>query len=104
MEYAHLAFSQGRCRKDGVAEVILCHHLRAGEREEDAALLDFLKGLLVQTGVALQRIVQRSAMLGKGRWVEDDQVVVAACTLQEFKGIFAKALWRESPGKFSSTF
>ena len=31
-------------------------------------------------------------MFGKGRWVQHDEVVVAACFFQEFEGVFGESL------------
>lgn len=75
MEDAHLTMGLGGSGEDGVAEMFLRHHLRAGEGEENAAGGNLFKGLRVESGVALQRIVQGSAMLGKGGRVENDKVV-----------------------------
>ena len=49
----------------GVAEMILRHYLRAGEREQDAAAFYLLEGLLVEPCIAFQRVVKCAAMLGK---------------------------------------
>ena len=75
MEDAHLTMGLGGSGEDGVAEMLLRHHLRAGEGEEDAARGYLLKGFRVQARVAFQSVVQGSAMLGKGGRVEDDKVV-----------------------------
>ena len=89
---AYLTPGKGGSRKDGIAEMVFGHNLRARERKEDATLVYLLKCLLVQTGIALQRIVQGSAMLGKGRRVEDDKVVMMLLVdaLQELKCVFAE--------------
>ena len=75
MKDAHLAPGLSGGSKDRIAEVLFSNHLRAREGEEDAPRLNLLKGTRIETGIALQRIVQCPAMLGKGRWVEDDEVV-----------------------------
>ena len=72
---AHLALGQGCCREDGITEMVLGDHLRAGECKEDAATLNLLEGLLVESGIALQGIVQGTAVLGKGWRVEDDEII-----------------------------
>ena len=75
MEDAHLTMGLGGGGEDGVAEMLLRDHLRAGEGEEDAARGNLLKGLRVQAGITLQRVVQGTSMLGKGGRVKDDEVV-----------------------------
>ena len=75
MQDAHLTTCQGRSRKDSIAEMVFRNHLRARERKEDATLFNLLERLLVQSGVALQGIMQRTTMLGKGRRVENDEVI-----------------------------
>ena len=89
---AHAASALGRCREDGVAEVHLVDHLRAGEGEEDAARLDFLEGLGVELGVAAQGIAQGILVLGKGRRVEDNEVVLVAHTVEVLESIFGIGL------------
>ena len=43
--------------KDGIAEIILCHHLRTTECEEYSARLDALESLDIKACIALQSIV-----------------------------------------------
>lgn len=79
MQDAHLALGQGSSREDGVAEMVLGNHLRTGERKEDATTLYLLKGLLVESRIPLQGIVQGTPVLGKGRRIKDDEVVTLNC-------------------------
>ena len=72
---AYLAACLGGSSEDGIAEMVLRDYLRTGEREQNASLSDSLESLVVQTCIALQRIVQCPAVLGKSRWVKDNQVV-----------------------------
>ncbi len=89
---AHVAVSQSRRREYRIAEVVLGHHLRAGECEQYATRLNLLECLHVKTGISLQRIVQCTTVLGERRRVEDNQVVVATGTLQILERILAISL------------
>ena len=84
---AHAASALCSGGKHGVTEVLLVHHLRAGEGEEDAARTYLFEGLGIEFGVTAKGIAQGIAMLGKGRRVEDNQVVLVV-----------------SPGKLRDTF
>ena len=92
MEDAHIAMGKGGCREDRIAEIILGDHLRAGKREENATGSYFLESLHVKASVTLEGIVKRTAVLGKGGRVEDDEIVVATCLVEIFKGILAERL------------
>ena len=95
MQYAHLPASQCCRREYGVAEVVLCHYLRTRERKEYSAWGNNLHCLLVQAGIALQRIVQRPPVLGKGRRVEHNEVVrnvISRHIIHIFESILAKSL------------
>ena len=72
---AHRAASLSSSREYSIAEVVFCYHLRAGEGEQDSAWSNLLECFCIEAGIAFQCVVQSSAMLGKGRWVEDDEVV-----------------------------
>ena len=75
MQDTHLTLCKGCCRKYRIAEMVLRDHLRTREREENATLLNLLESLLIQAGVALQRIMQGTTMLGEGRWIENNEVI-----------------------------
>ncbi len=75
VEDAHATACLSCSGEDGSAELVLSDHLRAGEGEEDAAGGYLLKRLGIEPGIALQRIVEGTAVLGKGRRVEDNQIV-----------------------------
>ena len=92
MQDTHLTTCLGSSRKDGIAEMILGNHLRTTESKEDATRLDNLEGLVVQTGIALQRIMQRPTVLGKGRRIEDYQVVLVVGALQILESILTEGL------------
>ena len=67
-----------RCRgEDCQAEHLFVYRLRAGESEEDTAVAYLLYRLRVDTLVAAQGVSDGIAVLGKGRWVKDDEVVGA---------------------------
>ena len=92
VENAHLTPCPGGSGEDGIAEMILGNHLRATERKEDAALLNLLESLVVQAGIALEGIVERTTMLGEGGRIEDDEVVLVASLFEILKGILTKGL------------
>ena len=93
MEDAHLAASLSSSSKDGIAEMVLGNNLRTTEGEEDAAGLNNLERLLVETRVAFQRIVEGTTVLGKGRRVEDNEVVLLTVgRFEELECILAESL------------
>ena len=92
MQDAHLALGLCSSCEHGIAEMILRDHLRAREGEQDAAFLNLFESLLVESGISLQRIMQGTTVLGKGWWVEDDEVVTLPLCIQEFEGILAESL------------
>ena len=89
---AHLSASLGCCRKDGIAEIVLRHHLRAAECKQDATLLDALQSLHVQAGISLQGIMQGCTVLGKGWWVQDDEVILLVVVIEILECILADCL------------
>ena len=92
MEDAHTASCLGSSREDGITEMLLRDHLATAEREEDAAALDALEPLEIQARITLQGVVKSAAMLGKGRRVEHDEVVLILVGIEEFEGIVAESL------------
>ena len=92
MQDANLSSSLGCCGKHSVAEIILGYHLRAAEGEEDSTLLDSLQTLHIQTSISLQRIAQRRTVLGKGRRIEDDEIILLVVLIQILEGILAECL------------
>ena len=89
---AHAASALCSGGKHGVTEVLLVHHLRTGEGKEDAARTYLFEGLGIEFGVTAKGIAQGIAVLGKGRRVEDNQVVLVAHAVEELEGIFRKGL------------
>lgn len=87
---AHAASALCSGGKHGVTEVLLVHHLRTGEGKEDAARTYLFEGLGIELGVTAKGIAQGIAVLGKGRRVEDNQVVLVAHAVEELEGIFRK--------------
>ena len=75
VQYSYKPFALSGSRKDGQTELIFAHGLRTTERKEQSAGLYFFKSHCVQSRVALQCIVNGTAMFGKGRWVEHNQIV-----------------------------
>ena len=57
------------------AEHLLIHRLRAGEGEHQSARTHCRYALGIKPLVAAQGILDGVAVLGKSRWVEDNQVV-----------------------------
>lgn len=92
MEDAHVAMGKGGSREDGIAEVVLGDHLRTREGEKDSTRLDFLQCLHIQTCISLESIMKSTAMLGKSRRIEDDEIVVASSPVEILKGILAESL------------
>jgi hypothetical protein len=58
MQDAHLTLGKSCCREYSITEMVLRDHLRTREREENAALLNLLESFLIQTGIALQRMME----------------------------------------------
>ena len=48
MKDTHAASALGSSSKDGITEILLVHHLRTREGEEDATRLDFLERLGIE--------------------------------------------------------
>ena len=86
MQDSHLSAHLGCSRKNSIAEIVLCDHLRTAESKEDASFLDALQALHIETGITLQGIAQSCTVLGKGWRIEDDEIILLA-----------------SPGKLSAT-
>ena len=78
----HLTPCLGGSRKHCITEMILRHHLRTAERKEDTTRLDLLERLIIQTGITLQRVMERTTVLGKGGRIENDQVILVASLFQ----------------------
>ena len=89
---AHLSASLGSSREHSVAEVILGNHLRTAEGEEDSTLLDALQSLDIETGISLQGIAQGCTMLGKGRRIEDNEIILLIVLIKILEGILAESL------------
>ena len=92
MEDAHTTSALGCCCKDGIAEVLLVHYLRAREGEEDTARLNLFECLGIELAITTEGIAERVTMLGKGRWVEDNQVVLVTHAVKVLEGIFGISL------------
>ena len=90
MKYAYVAPALSGCREDSVAEIVLRHHLRAAEGEQDSAVAYALEGFHVESRVAFQRVVQGRPVLGKGRWVEDDEVILVVGRVEKLECIVAE--------------
>ena len=75
VQYSYKSFALSGSRKDGQTELIFAHGLRTTERKEQSAGLYFFKSHCVQSRIALQRIVDGTAMFGKGRRVKHDEIV-----------------------------
>lgn len=91
MQYAHVSSALRRCRKYGQTELVFVHSLRATECKHYAARLNLAKSDGIKTRVPLQCTWQSVLVLGKGRGVKHNEVVVAASLLQKLKASSAKA-------------
>ena len=89
---AYTATRHGRCGEDGCAEVVFCHHLRAGEGEEDASGAYLLECLSIELAVAHECVAEGIFVLGKGGRVEDDEVVLITHAVEVLEGIFGIGL------------
>ena len=87
MEDAHLPPRHSRCGEHGQAKHLLVDSLRAGEGKEDASFTNLLKGFGVESLIALERVLDGTTMLGKSRWVKDNEVVLIFIVFQEMKCI-----------------
>lgn len=87
MEDAHVAATLGGSGEDGEAELVLVDRLRARKGEDDAAGANLAEGDGVEARVAFNGVAQRVFVLGKGRRVEDDEVVVAAGAFEKSERI-----------------
>ena len=72
--------------------MILCYYLRTAEGEENTTWLNLLESLVIQTSITFECIVESPTMLGKSRWIENNQVVLIACLFKKLKGILAEGL------------
>ena len=76
--------------EDGQSEVVTTDHLRAGEGEEDASGPNLLESRGVEFAIPLEGVAEHVAMLGEGRRIEDDKVVIVSGTSEVVKGVFGK--------------
>ena len=92
MQDTHTTAAYGSSSEDSKPELLLIHCLRAAEGEQNTARRHFLKCTCVQLCIAAQCILQRVLMFGKGRWIQDDEVILRFHLVQEAEGIFGKSL------------
>ena len=84
VEDAHGASHLRRRREDGETESLFVHCLGAGEGKEDASFTNLLKGFGVESLIALERVLDGTTMLGKSRWVKDNEVVLIFIVFSKF--------------------
>ena len=77
----------GSRAEHSATEIILGHHLRAGESEENAARRHSFEGCSIEFLIAAQGIVKHLTMLGKSGWIKNDEVVGERFSLEEIEGI-----------------
>ena len=65
----------GSSTEHSTTEIVLSHHLRAGEGEKDTARRHPFKGRCIEFLIASQGIVKHFLVLGKCGRIEDDKVV-----------------------------
>ena len=87
---AHFALGHCRCREDCCTELVLADSLRTAEGEEDAAGLYLFKGSGIKLRVTAKGVLQGILVLGKGRGVKDDEVILFLHLLHELESIFGK--------------
>ena len=73
--------------EDGLPEVVLCYNLRAAESEENSAGFDSFKTLEVQSCISTQSVLQSLSVFGKGRRVEDDEIILSVVIVKILEGI-----------------
>lgn len=91
MKDAHVTTALGSSGEDGKAELVFVDGLTATEGKDDAAGTNLLEGNGVEARVAFECVAESVLVLGEGRRVEDNEVVVAASTLEIFEGILAES-------------
>ena len=72
------------------AAAVTTDHLRAGEGEEDASGPNLLESRSVEFAIPLEGIAEHVTMLGEGRRIEDDEVVIVAGTSEVIEGVFGE--------------
>ena len=75
MEDTHLASHLCGGTEDRQTEGLFINRLRAGEGEEDTSRTNHLDGLGIDALVATEGILDRIAVLGESRRIEDDEIV-----------------------------
>lgn len=98
VEDTHVAAALRGGGEDGEAELLLIHGLRATEGEDDAAGLYLLERNGVEPRVAFQGLRYCAAVLGKGRRVEDNEVVTRRGVFQELESVFGKGFMARANG------
>ena len=89
MKYAHPAAGLRSGRKDGQTELLLADSLRAGEGEKYAAGGYLFKCGGVEPAITYHGVADGTAMLGKSRRVEHDEVISPFFhTCEELERIF----------------
>ena len=81
----------GRGENHG-SELLLADDLRARESEKNAAGLNDLESLGVETPIALESVLEDSDMLGESGRVEDDEVILLSGVLHEMESVFGESL------------
>ena len=93
MQDSNLSSRYGSSAEDSQSELFLCDSLRAGEGEKDTAWSQLLQCGKIQLLVTLQRIVDGTAVLGKGRRIEHNQVILSlGHLLEKLKSIICHSL------------
>ena len=92
MQNAYATTALSRCREYSIAEIVFRNNLRAAESKQKSSLTNSFESLDVQSDITFQRIVQSRAVLGKSRWVENNQVVLSVGGIEELKGILTESL------------
>ena len=104
MKNPHAAACLRGSRKHSTPEILLAHHLRTGESEKNAAGTDLLECLGIQFGVAPSALRSASRCLANAGGSRIMRSYWSPMRSRNLKASSAKAWWRLSPGKFSSTF
>lgn len=99
MEDSHPAARLRGSGEYGLTEVIFRHNLRATEGEEYSSMTNLLQPFDIQPSIAAETIAQSLTVLGKGRRVEDDEVVGVVVLIEIFESILGVSLMAAVTGE-----
>ena len=78
--------------KDRIAKIILRYHLRTGESKQNPSRTNLLESFCVEFGISTQGITKCVTVLGKSRWIKNNQIILFSHTVKILECIFGKCL------------